>query len=451
LEKQNKQYITKTEFDELRKDILTWSDIKNIINCADAMKKVQTSSIGLDACEIDNTTQENPSVIENVNEITESKLEPESKLDIENKSEQEQTDHKVDADILQHIVKKLPIPPQKILDQRKQLSENPEITVNHLPSNDVELFNNPTEEIRDVKFGDIEKLTLNIPDVVETKKLIATVYSNASEIKNNKKSKSRHHAHRKMKNSKLKNHVEPTIPPVETHDIKQLDLPNTYEIKELIQSESVPKKVDVPIPNVDDVKQLIKDTCIDVSENSGTVHIKKVFDVSVEHVVFDGSEINRAPTENTDAPEKINNPIEMVDLVSNECHDESGKINNPIEIVESEKIKNPIETVDLVSNECHDESGKINNPIEIVESKSNINLDAHLTVDDLIIKTVGEYETLCEYRRNMSHKNEKVMDLSKSVLNDDTSKVQQSQQILVPISTIPVNATKKRKHRFFKK
>ena len=41
LEKQGKQYVTKQDFDEFKKDILTWSDIKNFVNYADTMKNIK--------------------------------------------------------------------------------------------------------------------------------------------------------------------------------------------------------------------------------------------------------------------------------------------------------------------------------------------------------------------------------------------------------------------------
>jgi hypothetical protein len=375
LEKQGKQYVTKRDFDEFKKDILTWSDIKNFVNYADAMrntKPLQEQPVDIEDEHFEQNVKCVSPTIETIQNNVQILQPPPDILVVEN-----------DLHTMPIAHKKLPTPPQKILDTLKEKAEGnvKENIIEVVEDAEIKIDKNETEtkeyidDFQDVKFGDIEKITMEFPDLYETKKLISESYNVNKSIK--------------------------------------LEIPDTYETKELIQ-------------NVYEEMKLEKEK----------LEKEKLEQEKLEQEKLEQEKLEKEKLEQ-EKLEKENAEIEMVDMKS----DDTVHIKEDNEI--AVHIKNIFDVP--VSNTTHTDTEQ--SEIEMVQFKKVDLTDETLTVDDLIIKTVGEYEVLKEYRRSMSHQNEKIMNLSKSVLTDDIKSEQPVQQILVPISTKPVNAKKKHHHR----
>jgi chorismate-pyruvate lyase len=212
-----------------------------------------------------------------------------------------------------------------------------------------------------------------------------------------------------------------------------MEYPDLMETKKLISEiySTTSKQINMDIPDIYVVKELIQNTYKELEQEK--LEQDKLEQDKLEQDKLEQEKLEQDKLEQ-EKLEQENSELGKSDGIN----DDTVHIKEDAEI--AVHIKNIFDASVLNSSESD------NNEIEMVQLNGKVSLGETLTVDDLIVKTIGEYEILKEYRVNMCHKNEKIMNLPKSVLIDDLKQERPVQQILVPITTKPVLATKKHCH-----
>lgn len=443
LEKQHARYVSKDDFDELKNNVISWSDIRKIVDYIDKTKTYTKSESALPYSE-DSDAQESgfygdtnievhksvsnekikKSVTFSDGEITrcvsdvpittaESPIEKSNEHIDETETiethidETETTETHIDENTVEihndvskninnHPIKKLPIPPTSILEKRKSIIESPEINI----------------EIQKK-----DEITLDIPDIYVTKDIVAKAYANATE-------NSKHIEFPDL------NETKEIIAKAYT-DPRTIIFPNIDKTREIIAKsyeESKPKSIE--IPDIVATKNIIAYAYADdaICKCKKILLDKNMTEKELNDTIKEETVTHREPIKN------------IFDIQINET--ETPK---QIETETPKKIETETPEQKSENDKKSEKSSNSTTSSDFKNLSENMDKIDVIKVDDLIIKTRGEYNTLMEYRKKMLEQSEQITHVtSLSLPKVETETDCTTQQILIPISTKPICATKKR-------
>lgn len=408
LEKQHARYVSREDFDELKHDVISWNDIEKIVDFIKVTKKNTKSESNLPE-PITSHVQEHTSQDDINVRNTHSDSDEDENAEIKQHTKRKSVTFDDDAIKIDdipiaktHANKKLPIPPSNILEKRKSLS------------GDVELNEINTPKIVDEPIKPTETITktFEFPDITETKKIVASSYS-----------------------------------PIKT----DIELPNIDETKKIISDSHIPINIAVEIPDAIETKKTIAKAYSHVNTDEQLDNNKQI---------APDTYVSRKDTFNHfDIPD-IYETKEIVqrsyaDDALKQCENilvQTGNIDKKLSDTIKEETKThrtDIKTVFDVSVTPIDNDHQPDAPDFETTPQNNEPTDI-VKIDDLIIKTRGEYEVISEYRKNVSDKTEEITHIPKSILPEFLNSIETpvvshvAQQILIPISTKPVKASKKK-------